>query len=310
MNRVQGVVFIVPDMARAIDFFCDVLEFQEISRSETVDEIFETLYRHAGYTGSRAHLRLGEESIYLIHLTAPHVKHEFGRVRGNEFAFQHIAIVVSDMERAHRKLLAHGIQGISSAPQTLPDWNKAAAGIKVFYFRSPVGYPLELISYPLGKGPSNWQDKTHLFLGIDHAAITVQDTERSLRVYRDLLGLKVIGESLNYGETQEKLSGVVSAKVRITGLHSYQHEGIGLEFLHYLSGSPRTASSRPPHEQARIHLVIETEKFSLLRRKLEEARIPILAQGRVSLEGPEGEALIFQDPEGHRVLLLSVQEEK
>ena len=67
----------------------------------------------------------------------------------------------------------------------------------------------------------HWQKSTKkIFLGIDHTAITISNTHRSLKFYRNLLGFTVVGESLNYGETQEKLSGVPDAKVQITALHS------------------------------------------------------------------------------------------
>src|SRR5262249_31633361 len=78
---------------------------------------------------------------------------------------------------------------------------------------------LELIWYPPGKGDPRWQDaRGRLFLGIDHTAIGVADTDRSVAFYRDLLGMEVKGGSLNEGIEQERLSGVPGARVRITGL--------------------------------------------------------------------------------------------
>ena len=35
-------------------------------------------------------------------------------------------------------------------PQTLPDWNKNAAGIQAFYFRDPDGHFLEVLAFPAG----------------------------------------------------------------------------------------------------------------------------------------------------------------
>ena len=55
--------------------------------------------------------------------------------RSNDQWFQHIAIVVSDMDKAYQQLRAHKVQHTSTGPQRIPDWNKAAAGIKAFYFR-------------------------------------------------------------------------------------------------------------------------------------------------------------------------------
>jgi len=95
------------------------------------------------------------------------------------------------------------------------------------------GKELELIYFPPDKGNPRWQKPTEkLFLGIDHTAIAISDTETSLQFYRDLLGLEVAGESENYGTEQEHLNNVEGARLRITGLKA--PEGIGVEFLEYL----------------------------------------------------------------------------
>jgi catechol-2,3-dioxygenase len=61
-----------------------------------------------------------------------------------------------------------------------------------------------VISFPPGKGDPRWQKSRHrLFLGIDHTAIVVADTERSLYFYRDKLGFRVAGESRSYGIEQD-----------------------------------------------------------------------------------------------------------
>ena len=44
----------------------------------------------------------------------------------------------------------------------------------------------------------------------------VRDTETSLRFYRNALGLRIVGESLNSGIEQERLNDVSGARVRIT----------------------------------------------------------------------------------------------
>src|SRR5206468_8146079 len=62
--------------------------------------------------------------------------------------------------------------------------------------------------------------ETPLFLGIDHTAIVVSDTDKSLAFYRDLLGLRVVGESENYGVEQEHLNQVFGARLQITALRA------------------------------------------------------------------------------------------
>jgi hypothetical protein len=106
---------------------------------------------------------------------------------------------------AYAWLRQNKIQHASTGPQRLPDWNKNAAGIKAFYFKDPGGHPLEILEFPPDKGTEKWhRPSDKLFLGIDHTAIVVGDTEESLRFCRDLLGLRIVGESENYGAEQEQ----------------------------------------------------------------------------------------------------------
>src|SRR5204863_4115187 len=102
------------------------------------------------------------------------------------------------MDKAYEHLRREKVKHVSTAPQTLPEWNKDAGGIKAFYFRDPEDHVLEIIWFPTGKGNPKWQQPTDrlvsdrpLFLGIDHTAIVVSDTEKSMEFYRDRLGFKV-----------------------------------------------------------------------------------------------------------------------
>jgi len=69
------------------------------------------------------------------------------------------------------------------------------------------------------------------YFRIDHTAIVVANTEASLKFYRDLLGLKLAGESENYGT--EHLNNVFGARLQISSLRA--PVGPGIEFLEYLT---------------------------------------------------------------------------
>ena len=168
--------------------------------------------------------------------------------RSNDRWFQHVAIVVSDMDTRVRSAAA--TQGRStprpdpsSCPRTIPN----AAGIRAFYFRDPDGHPLEVLQFPPDKGDREWHAPgDRLFLGIDHTAIVVNDTRASLAFYRDVLGFRVAGESINFGTEQEHLNNVFGARLRITGLRAAA--GPGIEFLEYLARG--TAGPIPADERA------------------------------------------------------------
>ena len=187
-----------------------------------------------GIQARTSRLVLGEECLDLTEYRSPRGAPFPQDSRANDGWFEHIAIVVTDMDKAYARVRGSGTRFVSNVPQTLPVSNKEAAGIMAFYFRDPDGHYLELIHFPPGKGQAKWQvPSSKLFLGIDHTAIAVADMRRSVDFYRGVLHFNMIGSSENYGTEQEHLSGVFNAHVLITSLRATS--GIGIELLDYVS---------------------------------------------------------------------------
>ena len=61
----------------------------------------------------------------------------------------------------------------------------------------------------------------------------VSNTQTSLKFYRDVLGMRLAGESMNSGTEQEHLNNVAGARLRISSLRAAT--GPGIEFLEYLT---------------------------------------------------------------------------
>ena len=157
VKSVDTVGMTVSDIDRSVEFFSKVLSFEKVSDIEVAGSDYEQLQ---GVFGSRmkiVHMKLGDEIIELTEYLAPKGRPIPVDSRSNDQWFQHIAIVVSDMDKAYQQLRAHKVQHTSTGPQRIPDWNKAAAGVKAFYFKDPDGHNLELIYFPPGKGNPKWQ---------------------------------------------------------------------------------------------------------------------------------------------------------
>lgn len=305
VTSIGAVEVVVRDLARSRAFF-ETLGFTALGEEERsgADEEARTCIR--GSHVRRLELALGAERVALLEYVAP----ADGRAvppdtHGNDLWFQHVAIVVSDMERAYTWLRSHRVAHVSSAPQTLPRWNRAAAGIQAFYFADPDGHTLEIIHFPKGKGDVRWQtpgrcqrapSELCLFLGIDHTAITVADTDRSLEFYRDRLGLRVVGESENYGPEQEHLNGVFGAHLRITALRA--SGGPGIELLEYLA--PQGGRPMPPDVRAN-----DLFHWQVTARTEDVAAVGAAARatgGRPVPPSAPGEALV-RDRDGHALLV-------
>jgi catechol 2,3-dioxygenase-like lactoylglutathione lyase family enzyme len=260
-----------------------------------------------GLRQKTARLRLGDESIELTEYLTPKGREMPRDSRANDLWFQHIAIIVSDMDKAYDWLWQNGVQYASPSPQRLPDWNTAAAGIRAFYFRDPDGHFLEILQFPPDKGTPKWHESaSRLFLGIDHTAIVVKDTDSSMHFYRDLLGMRVVGESDNYGPEQERLNNVFGAHLRITSLAG--DSGPGIEFLQYLAPSDGRPypSEEKPNDLIHWRTIFAGLDVESAVKQLREANAPTVSSGIVSLRVSESafqKSVIFRDPDGHAIEL-------
>ena len=224
--------------------------------------------------------------------------------RSYDLWFQHFAIVVNDMDQAYKHLQKMDFQAISNAPQTIPISNKGAAGIKAFKFKDPDGHPLELIYFPADKGRAVWhKTNDHLFLGIDHSAIAIENTERSLAFYRDLLGFNITDQGLNSGDTQEKLDNAFGAVVRITSLRAESSTGPGVEFLQYLTPAGGLAApvDAKPDDIAHVHTVLIVDNIKQLADTLTKYGAKFISSQVVKFNGTS--ELMIKDPDGHAVML-------
>lgn len=306
--RAEAVVSVgmtVGDMAQALAFYTEVLPFTKEYDVELAGRPWEQLH---GVFGARVRvvgLRLGDERLELTEYLAPRGRPYPADTRGNDRWFQHVAIIVSDMSRAYAELRRHGVTHASSGPQRLPDWNPGAGGIEAFYFRDPDGHFLEILAFPPGKGDARWQRSDRLFLGLDHTAITVADTEASLAFYRDTLGLSVAGEGENHGVEQEHLNNVFGVRLRITTLRAAS--GTGVELLEYRA--PRDGRPSPTDLKAND---LAHWQVTVTARDVARLLSPSRAFGLVSPDVTDIDAaalgftrgLMVRDPDGHALRVV------
>lgn len=276
-QRILWISRVVSDLGRAEAFYRDGLGFRAVARGRSGKATLAAL----GLGDADAEevvMRLGAQDIALVRFAAPGRPYPRDS-RSDDLWFQHLAIVVNDMDAAYARLCAHpGWRPISEdGPQLLPPSNGA---VRAFKFRDPDGHPLELIWFPPGHSRALWHQGASAapFLGIDHSALSVASTRRSLRFYR-ALGLRVGDRSLNRGSAQARLDGLPDARVRVTGLRPASATGPGLELLGY----------HPPGRPARM------------------TRPTDLATDWVTLAvrpSPGGAPCAVRDPDGHFLVLV------
>jgi catechol 2,3-dioxygenase-like lactoylglutathione lyase family enzyme len=256
---------------------------------------------------------LGDEVLELTEYLTPQGRQIPVDSRSNDRWFQHIAIIVSDMDKAYQILRQHKVRHVSTAPQRLPETIKNAAGIRAFYFKDPENHVLEILEFPPDKGLRKWHDLERnnpekVFLGIDHTAIVIGNTEESLRFYRDALGLSVAGENENFGTEQEHLNNVAGAKLRITSLRTKQ-DGIAVEFLEYLNprdGRPYPADSRA-NDLWHWQTSFIASKVDELPAFLQLKRFSLISSGLVSIQNNQlgfSKGFLVRDADGHAARII------
>jgi catechol 2,3-dioxygenase-like lactoylglutathione lyase family enzyme len=308
VQAVASVGITVSDMDSLLEFYTEVLPFHKISDVEVWGSEYEHLQGIFGVRMRVVQLQLGNEVIELIDYLTPEGRPIPVDSRSNDRWFQHIAIVVNDMDEAYQYLRQHNIQHVSTAPQRLPDSIPAAAGIEAFYFRDPEGHNLEIIYYPEGKGDPRWQETNNeLFLGIDHTAIATSSTPASLAFYRDLLGLTLTGESENYGTEQEHLNQVFGARLQISGLRA--PAGMGIEFLEYLTppdGRPLPNDTRT-NDLIGWQTTLVVNDVETVAQRMRSGGYEFVSSDIIQLPNDQlgfRRGFLVRDPDGHLVRIV------
>jgi catechol 2,3-dioxygenase-like lactoylglutathione lyase family enzyme len=279
-RRIIGFGLTSADAVRLTEFYVTAFDARHVSSEHLSGAQVE---RQMGVSGGalRHTLHLGRESIDILQFDAPGRPYPLP-LSPTDIAFQHFAIVVSDMDLALTQLQrAPGWAPISSGgPQRLPP---ASGGVTAFKFRDPDGHPLELLAFPAHTVPAPWSEcsRDGIFLGIDHSAISVRDTAVSTAFYQTV-GFGVTAQSFNHGAEQARLDGVPSPQVEVTAL-SLNATTPHLELLCYRSEVRRLEQALSSNDVAATRIALAVDG---LENDVDTAQRLVI------------------DPDGHHLLLM------
>ena len=302
VTRLLRISRTVSDLARATAFYRDALGFRVASDTPLDDAAWAELMGIPGVQGSAVMLRLGEQELELVAFSPPGAPYP-AESDSTDLWFQHIAIVVSDIEAAYTKLCGYSFTPISEdGPQRLPP---GSGSVTAYKFRDPEGHPLELIQFPAGTDDPVWQHKEGPFLGIDHSAIDVADIAQSVEFYARVLGMRVASRSRNAGPTQQRLDRAREDVVDVVALQPAGTRVPHLELLGYRKpvGHPIPRHTKP-NDIAADRLVLQVEDLTGLVEALRAKNIAFVSPGVVALASA-GKAALIRDPTGHHLLLCT-----
>ena len=295
---VARLALVVSDLHESERFFVDAFDCVARKRGAT-DAAFAALMGLPGASARHVTLALGAQEIVLLQFDPPGSPYPPGST-SSDLWFQHFAIIVSDMAGAYAQLEAAGrfVPISHGGPVTLP------GGIEAFKFRDGDGHPLELLAFPKDGGPEHWQQRRgrDLFLGIDHSAIAVGDTDVCRRFFEGCFGLKQSERTHNKGPDQSRMDDVPDADVIVTGL-SPENPPPHVEMLGYNVGSRRpVAGDTHSNDLAATHFVLETENLEPIVEALTAGSARFVSPGIVAF-GDGARAIMVLDPDGHRFVI-------
>lgn len=268
---------------RLTSFYVSAFGCRRLALEHRSGPQFESLMGVEGGAASVT-LALGDDVIELLQFDQPGRPYPPG-CSSFDLIFQHFAIVVTNIEEAFQRLsTVAGWTAIThDRPQHLP---ARSGGVTAFKFRDPEGHPLELLAFDTHNVPPRWRTVAggNPCLGIDHSAISVAESCRSIHFYEDL-GLSVSARTLNAGVEQERLDAVRDPQVEVTALMPSQPSP-HVELLCYRGVEHRDSLALQSNDVAATRLVLEAG-----------------GPGRSSPGAITQRAM--QDPDGHHLLIVA-----
>jgi catechol 2,3-dioxygenase-like lactoylglutathione lyase family enzyme len=313
VERLKMIGFTVADVDRETTFFTRVLSFEKVSDFRVIGSEYDKMEGVFNANMRIVHLKLGEQIVELTQYISPPTGRPIPVPSySNDEWFEHMAIVVRDMDAAYKILQENNVQQISAHPITIPESNPGAAGIKAVKFRDPEGHDLELIYFPPGKASQIWQKPTsRLFLGLSHTAMTVGSTPKGVAFYRDLLGFDVGGVTFNTGVTQEILDDLFNDTCLVTPMMPLSQPP-HIEFLDYKTppgGRPMPVDTKA-NDLWHWQTTLLTKDIQAAADRLRKAGTQFITPDIVSIpQDAQAElgfkkALMIRDPNGHALRLI------
>lgn len=132
----------VPDMDKALAFYCDLLGFKKVFEFawEDGDELSAPLSKIIGVDGTSCNVTVvaGENiNLEIFNFTGGNPQAQDPRRPVIDHSISHLCVAVKDLDQEYERLVAAGMEFHSEPVQIIP-------GIKTVYGRDPFGNVVEL----------------------------------------------------------------------------------------------------------------------------------------------------------------------
>jgi len=145
---------------------------------------------------------------------------------------------------------------------------------------------------------STSKNKSVHIIAADHTGITVENLERSLAFWRDVLGLELSHTAHQTGELAREITGVIGSEIKLAVLKT--PGGHKIELLEYLAPPDRKHSDVRPCDVGHVHVALLVDDLDAVLDRIAASGWKAAGKPQTLKMGPNaGKCVVYvRDPDG------------
>ena len=285
-SGIDSIFISVRDMDESLAFYRDWVGMEVVAEQHLDPEKIRRLWNLAPEIQARAVFLKNEEQPTMLELIEfqPTSKRAIRQeARHWDYGFYDVGFMVKDLDKTYKGLIGKGFTFISPPIYYKPDWT--TFDVKEAILIGPNDMPIahiELLTSPK-------MDIKIAYGRLSHVAQMVEDMDKVIMFYRDILGLQLISDvPVSRGLVDDVLMLPTGTDVRLAFVRKENSQYAGVEFLVFsLKGKSLASAAKPPN-LGLFMISFETDDLPGLMEQFKSEKVTILS-GPVELEaGPHG----------------------
>ena len=141
-------------------------------------------------------------------------------------------------------------------------------------------------------------NKPFRIISADHTGITVENLERSLAFWRDVLGFELSHTAHQTGELAKEITGVAGAEIKLAVVKTPGSHNI--ELLEYLAPPDRKQITLRPCDVGSVHVALLVDDLDAVLERISASDWKAAGKPQTLTSGPnKGKRVIYvRDPDG------------
>ncbi|PYK52479.1 MAG: glyoxalase/bleomycin resistance/dioxygenase family protein [Verrucomicrobia bacterium] len=141
-------------------------------------------------------------------------------------------------------------------------------------------------------------NKPFRIISADHTGITVENLERSLAFWRDVLGFELSHTAHQTGELAKEITGVAGAEIKLAVVKTPGSHNI--ELLEYLAPPDRKQVALRPCDVGSVHVALLVDDLDAVLERISASDWKAAGKPQTLTSGPnKGKRVIYvRDPDG------------